>query len=998
MKNTLVTIFLTLFLTLTLYLPNTIAQDYTKWNLPEGANVRLGKGWINQIAYSPDGTHLAVASSIGIWMYNTNTLAEVSLFTGHTGYVNSVVFSPDGKKLVSGGVDTTVRIWDVRSGQLLQTLEEHTGIVLSVAFSPDGKVFASSDTNNTIRLWDTHTFQTLHTLSTREGYYYRNETGWVYSVAFSSDSKVIASGSRKNIIHTWDVSTGKLLYKFGQHDWGVKSIAFSSDGVTLASGDGDGYVRLWGARTGEHWQTLGRHRVGGTGVNSVIFSPDGKILASGGNNNKIGLWDAFTGELLHTLEGHTSKVLSLSFSPDGRTCASASWKEVRFWNTQTGKQLSIFDSHTRSINSVAISADGSTIASGHQDGTIQLSDGTTGQHKQTLTGHTNWVNSVAFSLNGRTLASGSQDETVRLWNVATGEHTQTLTEHKEPVQIVTFSSDGNILASGSLDNTIRLWDVAKGEYKQIIDAYAADWIYSVDFSPDGQMLVIASADNSRYSGNASGGTYLWHLRAERRLRTFVNRTDTFTAAFSPDGNIIAGDVNNEIWLWNTRSGELLQKLIGHRENVLTLSFSPDGSTLASGSADNTIRLWDVSTGEHKQSLTRHVGNVTSVSFSSDGSTLASGSLDGTVLLWDMTSSDTTNVTPNTSTSSKTTVTLSPATVTSPAFGEQITFLLKVTAGKNVAGYQATVTFDTTALRYVESDNSNYLPAEAFAIPTTVKGNTVTLAASSLAGQSNGDGTLAIITFEVVDAKASTLNLSNVLLTDSTGVSFAPQIVAAEITEPQQQPEDVDFEKVDVNDDGVVDIVDLTLVASNFGKQGENDADVNDDGVVNIVDLTLVAAAFGDFGLNFAPFALVLDSELATTRQQVQQWLSEARQLNLTDRAFQRGIAVLEQLLAAVTPKETLLLPNYPNPFNPETWIPYQLATPADVSISIYAADGKLVRRLELGHQPVGIYESRSRAAYWDGRNVLGEPVASGLYFYTLTADDFTATRKMLIRK
>ena len=108
--------------------------------------------------------------------------------------------------------------------------------------------------------------------------------------------------------------------------------------------------------------------------------------------------------------------------------------------------------------------------------------------------------------------------------------------------------------------------------------------------------------------------------------------------------------------------------------------------------------------------------------------------------------------------------------------------------------------------------------------------------------------------------------------------------------------------------------------------------------------------------------------------------------------------MLEQLLVALTPKETTLLPNYPNPFNPETWIPYQLAEPADVTISIYTADGKLVRTLELGHQEVGIYESRSRAAYWDGRNALGEPVASGVYFYTFTAGKFTATGKMLIRK
>ena len=135
-----------------------------------------------------------------------------------------------------------------------------------------------------------------------------------------------------------------------------------------------------------------------------------------------------------------------------------------------------------------------------------------------------------------------------------------------------------------------------------------------------------------------------------------------------------------------------------------------------------------------------------------------------------------------------------------------------------------------------------------------------------------------------------------------------------------------------------------------------------------------------------------------TRAQVQEWLSEARQLNLIDAISQRGIRFLEQFLAALTPKETALLPNYPNPFNPETWILYQLATPANVKIAIYAIDGTLVRTLDLGHQRVGIYQGKSRAAYWDGKNSVGEPVASGVYFYTLTAGELTATRKMLIQK
>ena len=131
---------------------------------------------------------------------------------------------------------------------------------------------------------------------------------------------------------------------------------------------------------------------------------------------------------------------------------------------------------------------------------------------------------------------------------------------------------------------------------------------------------------------------------------------------------------------------------------------------------------------------------------------------------------------------------------------------------------------------------------------------------------------------------------------------------------------------------------------------------------------------------------------------MQQWLSQARQLNLTDATSQLDIRFLEQLLLTLIPKETALLANYPNPFNPETWIPYQLASPVDVTLRIHAVNGSLVRTLSLGHKAIGVYQSRSRAAYWDGKNEVGESVASGVYFYTLAAGEFTATRKMLIRK
>ena len=135
-----------------------------------------------------------------------------------------------------------------------------------------------------------------------------------------------------------------------------------------------------------------------------------------------------------------------------------------------------------------------------------------------------------------------------------------------------------------------------------------------------------------------------------------------------------------------------------------------------------------------------------------------------------------------------------------------------------------------------------------------------------------------------------------------------------------------------------------------------------------------------------------------TAADVEEWVIQARGLPLTDAISQRGVIFLEQLQAALTPKETVLLRNYPNPFNPETWIPYQLINDTDVVISIYDSNGALVRQLDLGHQPAGFYTARSKAAYWDGRNTSGEVVASGIYFYQFQAGDYSATRRMVILK
>ena len=221
----------------------------------------------------------------------------------------------------------------------------------------------------------------------------------------------------------------------------------------------------------------------------------------------------------------------------------------------------------------------------------------------------------------------------------------------------------------------------------------------------------------------------------------------------------------------------------------------------------------------------------------------------------------------------------------------------------------------------------------------------------------------------------------------TGIQEEQTVTA--IAEPPPIPQDV-------NMDDAVNILDLVFVASALGDEGQGlVADVNGDGVVNILDLVSVAGALGDVAAapSLHPQALAM-----FTATDVGQWLVQAQTLDLTDATSQRGVLFLNQFLAALTPKETALLSNYPNPFNPETWIPYRLADDADVTLTIYNSSGIMVRRLELGHQSAGFYESRSEAIYWDGRNEFSEGVASGVYFYHLSAGEYSAARRMLVIK
>ncbi len=1012
-----------LFITLVFVL-NTLAQDSPQWHLPEGAKMRLGKGRAGEIAYSPDGTKLAVASGIGIWIYDAQTGEELDLFPANRFEVRNIAFSPDGSMLASDSFDSTinywsienrtVRLWDVKSRRQIRTFTGHKYPTTGIAFSPDGKTIAGS-ADNEVHVWDVESGRQLHRL-------------WgigssVTSVVFSPDSKTLAtSGYLQEFFCLWDVETGaKIRWWFEGHRESISSLAFHPDRQLIASGSYDNTVRLWNVDTGVEERSFTRHT---DSVYTVAFSPDGKTLASGGQDNNIWLTNVFDGTPRGLLSGDMDSIRTVVFGQDSYTLASRSSDgTIHLWNDITGNgrvgwKRRVITGHIDRIGNIAFSPDGNMLVSVGRDKVLCLWDANTGRKQHDFVGHTDYIYSVAFSPDGKTIASGSKDGTLRLWDADTGTERHTLINMLGEVRSVAFGPDGKkvtcVMLTGDYNprrilrnSIIYLFDVETGTELHAIAAYNAPpppaYSYEPEFHPTEHTLPVNNIAFSPHgnviaSSSSDGTIRLWHVQTGEHLRVFTELMETgYYIAFSPNGDLLAFDIqHNNIHLWDVQTGKHLRIFTGRTDDDLDyLKLSADGSMLASVAEDETILLFDVQSGMEMRTFPGHKGGTYNVAFSPDGSTLASSSSDGTILLWDL----------NAPLSSNTTVSLSPVSVESPVVGKQLTLSINIGYGQNVAGYQATVHFDSTALRYVASGIGDYLPDTTYVIPPVIDEGSVTLAATSFAEETQNDGTLATITFEVIVTKASTVSLSNVLLTDGAGNSTTPKIIAAtEITEPMFLPEDV-------NEDGTVNILDLAFIAANFGKTGKNAADVNRDGSVNIVDLALVAASIGNTAS--APEAwrnnifvgAISESRLyhhlgcdMPTRATVKAWLQEARKLNLADPAFQRGLLVLESLLKALTPKETALLANYPNPFNPETWIPYQLATPADVSISIYAADGKLIRQLDLGHQSVGMYHHRSRAAHWDGKNTQGEPVASGVYFYTFTAGDFTTTRKMLIRK
>jgi WD40 repeat protein len=511
------------------------------------------------------------------WNYLWRCLnGERFLLAGHTGVIHAVAVSHDSQWAASVGnarannQDSAIRVWNLKTGELLAMMPGQRSPVLAVAFSPDGKTLATGGVDNIIRLWDLSSLKTDFVEITKEPIVLKGHAAAVQALAFGKDANTLASAGADRSVILWDIKAGTPKVLPAEHTAVVKALAFSDDGKTLASAGADSTLVIWDAVKGAKRQSI---KTAYQAIAGLTMSPDGKTLCSAGVEVRSGeehgilrFWNAGDGKEMHKPIAHGAGILAVAFAPDGKTVASGGKDRViRSFNIETGKETRKWIGHLAYVTALAYARDGSALVAGDLNQTVKIWNPEQSSGAEVIAAHNDGVLSLALDRQNALLASGGRDGSVKLWDAKTGKHVKDLPAHAGAVMSLAFShhkaadkaKDKRLLAVGTRN------DKNEGEIK----------VWQIDFDA-----------KTGYEAKA--------------LHSFKEHTKGVTClAFSPNDEkpdlLISGSADQTVKLWNTETGKLVISHHGHKDEVRCVAFLNDGKRFASGGKDANVCLFDV---------------------------------------------------------------------------------------------------------------------------------------------------------------------------------------------------------------------------------------------------------------------------------------------------------------------------------------------------------------------------------------------------------------------
>ena len=597
-------------------------------------------GEVNSVSFDPRGERLVTGGQDGnLVLWNRATGEKIHSWPAHAKGVNAVAFSPDGRQIASGGDDgertnAIVRLWEAASGRLQASLSGHRRPVMSVAFSPDGRRLASADLGGSVKLWQVETGQFMRDLEPH--------TRALFSIKFSPNGRALAGaggyeslyfpGRSGSAVMAWESETGQRLWPAQPgHSHSTFGVAWSPDGQHIASVGTDSLVRLWEAGSGELVRALTNSF---DRAEAIEFDPtDSHRLLVGVADHTARLLDADTGRVLSVWEGHSDRVRAVAFSSDGRWLATGSRDgTAKVWGARQSDDDFIFAGHDDAIWCIAPSRDSETLFTGSVDGSVKVWDVMNRAVRWTIpAGYP--VVSMALSPDERELVTVGAGGIAKVWDVATRQVRCELKRHGTSLLAVAWSPNGRWIATGCKGGIVKLWDARQASEVRSLPG-PTNWVMSLAFSPDSRYVV---------AGGKDGVARVWEIPQGRRFCELADGTSPVLAAqFSPDGRLlVTGHQNGSAVIWDWRTQKRL-KLPGHRNGVRSLAFSPDGLRLATAGGgtskltdrpDDSAIVWDVATGRELLTLRGHSNIVYTVAFSPDGRSLFTGGGDSRVRQW-----------------------------------------------------------------------------------------------------------------------------------------------------------------------------------------------------------------------------------------------------------------------------------------------------------------------------------------------------------------------------